>query len=258
MAGRLAGRVAIVTGGAGGIGGATGRVFCEEGASVLLVDPDAAALDEVVAGIRRDVAGAKVEGAALDVSDEGMCLGAVQQAKDAFGTVDILVNNAGIRAYEPLAEATAETWQKVLSVNLLSYAFMAKAALPELRKAGNGAIVNIASTYGVTGRAGMGQYDATKAGIIALTRTLAFEEVAHGVRANSLCPGYTLTPFHIRRAAEAGQSEAELRAQPVEDCIMKRWSDPREVALPIMWLASDEASYITATNLMVDGGRPVM
>lgn len=258
MAERLAGRAAIVTGGAGGIGGATGRVFCEEGASVLLVDPDAAALDAVVASIRREVPGATVEGAALDVSEEANCVSAVRKAREAFGKVDILVNNAGIRSYEPLAEAKAETWQKILAVNLLSYAYMAKAAIPDLRKAGNGAIVNISSTYGVTGRAGMGQYDATKAGIIAMTRTLAFEETAHGIRVNSLCPGYTLTPFHVRRAAEAGQSEEELRAMPVEDCIMKRWCDPREVALPIMWLASDEASYITATNLMVDGGRPVM
>ena len=258
MAERLAGRVAIVTGGAGGIGGATGRVFCEEGARVLLVDPDEAALADVVAAIRADVPGAEVEGAALDVSAEGACAEAVETARAAFGTVGILVNNAGIRSYEPLAEATAETWERVLAVNLLSYAYMAKAAIPDLRRAGNGAIVNISSTYGVTGRAGMGQYDATKAGIIAMTRTLAFEEAAHGVRANSLCPGYTLTPFHIRRAAAAGTSEADLRAAPVEDCIMQRWCDPREIALPILWLASDEASYMTATNVMVDGGRPVM
>ncbi|RAI02080.1 short-chain dehydrogenase [Acuticoccus sediminis] len=258
MAERLAQRVAIVTGGAGGIGGATGRVFCEEGASVLLVDPDQDALTDVVAGIRRDVPDAKVEGAALDVSGEDACVDAVARARALFGNVDILVNNAGIRSYEPLAEAKAETWDRVLAVNLLSYAYMAKAAMPDLRQAGNGAIVNISSTYGVTGRAGMGQYDATKAGIIAMTRTLAFEEAEHGVRANSLCPGYTLTPFHIRRAAAAGTSEADLRAAPVHDCIMKRWCDPREIAIPILWLASDEASYITATNLMVDGGRPVM
>ncbi len=258
MAERLAGRVAIVTGGAGGIGGATGRAFCEEGASVLLVDPDTEALAQVVAGIEKDVPGAKVEGAALDVSNESACAEAVAQAKSAFGKIDILVNNAGIRSYEPLAEAKAETWERVLAVNLLSYAYMAKAAMPDLRQAGNGAIVNISSTYGVTGRAGMGQYDATKAGIIAMTRTLAFEEAEHGIRANSLCPGYTLTPFHIRRAAAAGTSEADLRATPVKDCIMKRWCDAREIALPIVWLASDEASYITATNLMVDGGRPVM
>jgi 2-hydroxycyclohexanecarboxyl-CoA dehydrogenase len=258
MAERLAGRAAIITGGAGGIGGATGRVFCEEGASVLLVDPDEAALEAVVAAIRRDLPDAAVEGAALDVSDEAACVEAVDRATRALGRLDILVNNAGIRSYERLAEAKAETWQRILSVNLLSYAFMAKAALPALRRPGNGSIVNISSTYGVSGRAGMGQYDATKAAIIALTRTLAFEEVANGVRVNSLCPGYTLTPFHIRRAAEAGQSEAELRAAPLDDCLMKRWCDPREIALPILWLASDEASYVTAANLMVDGGRPVV
>lgn len=258
MTQRLAGRTAIITGGAGGIGGATGRVFCEEGARVLLVDPNAEALEEVVAAIRAEVEGAEVAGAVLDVSAEPACAAAVAAARDAFGPVDVLVNNAGIRSYEPLAEAKAETWERILAVNLLSYAFMAKAALPDLRKAGNGAMVNISSTYGVSGRAGMGQYDATKAGIIAMTRTLAFEEAEYGVRVNSLCPGYTLTPFHVRRAAEAGTSEAELRAAPVKDCIMRRWCDPREIALPILWLASDEASYMTATNIMVDGGRPVM
>jgi NAD(P)-dependent dehydrogenase (short-subunit alcohol dehydrogenase family) len=257
MSDRLAGRSAIITGGAGGIGAATCEVFCEEGAQVAIVDVDQAAVDATAEAVLSRVSGAKVLAIAADVSSEEEAGRAVAQALDGFGKLDILVNCAGIRAYEPIAEARAETWRRVLDVNLLSYAYMAKAALPALRRSGKSSIVNISSTYGVSGRAGMGQYDATKAAIIALSRTLAFEEVEHGVRVNSLCPGYTMTPFHIRRGEAGGLTREEVLNQTVDDCLMRRWADAREIALPILWLASDEASYVTAANLMVDGGRPV-
>jgi NAD(P)-dependent dehydrogenase (short-subunit alcohol dehydrogenase family) len=258
MGNRVQDRIAVITGGAGGIGSAVGQVFCEEGASVVLVDRDAAALDAVANELRQAVPGAQVLTVAADISSEAEAIRSVREAVARFGRVDMLVNNAGIREYWPLAEAPAESWQKILSVNLLSYAFMAKAALPALRESGTGSIVNISSTYGVTGRAGMGQYDATKAAILALTRTLAFEEAPHGVRVNAVCPGATLTPFHVRRAQQKGRSAADLQQEHLQDCLMHRWCDPREVAYPILWLASGEASYITATTLMVDGGRPVM
>ncbi|MEX2520033.1 MAG: SDR family oxidoreductase [Paracoccaceae bacterium] len=257
MTDRLAGRKAIITGGAGGIGAATAQVFCEEGASVAIVDRDLEALDVAAGEIRARVPGADVLAIAADLSTEDEAIRIVAEATKAFGGLDILVNVAGIRSYEPLAEAKAETWKQIIDINLLSYAYVAKAALPSIRKSGKGSIVNISSTYGVSGRAGMGQYDATKAAIIAMSRTLAFEEVEHGVRVNSLCPGYTMTPFHIRRGAGRGLSREETLGEPVEDCLMRRWADPREIALPILWLASDEASYITASNFMVDGGRPV-
>ena len=161
-----------------------------------------------------------------------------------------------IRAYEPLAEASAKTWERILAVNLLSYAWFIKAAIADLRtKRGN--IVNISSTHAVNARAGMGQYDVTKAGIVSLTKTLAFEEAKHGVRVNAVCPGATLTPFHLRRAAAAGRTQRELEQDAKNECLMERWADPREVAFPILWLASDEASYITGSVLMVDGGRYV-
>ena len=103
----------------------------------------------------------------------------------------------------------------------------------------------------------MGQYDVTKAGIVSLTQTLAFEEAKHGVRANALCPGLTLTPFHERRFAAAGRSADDITQQGREGCLLQRWASPREVAYPILWLASDEASYVTGSVLMVDGGRYV-
>ncbi|HET7411111.1 MAG TPA: SDR family NAD(P)-dependent oxidoreductase [Pararhizobium sp.] len=258
MTNRLAGRTAIVTGGAGGIGSATGELFCEEGAKVAIVDLDEASVSQTADEIRAKAPDAHVLPIAADVSSEEEAQRAVRQTASTFGGLDILVNVAGIRSYEPIAEAKAETWRRILDVNLLSYAYMAKAALPDLRRAGKSSIVNISSTYGVSGRAGMGQYDATKAAIIALSRTLAFEEVKHGVRVNSLCPGYTLTPFHIRRGEAGGRTKEDVLNEEIRDCLMQRWAYAREIALPILWLASDEASYITATNLMVDGGRPVM
>jgi NAD(P)-dependent dehydrogenase (short-subunit alcohol dehydrogenase family) len=103
----------------------------------------------------------------------------------------------------------------------------------------------------------MGQYDVAKAGILSMTRTLAFEEAQHGVRVNAVCPGLTLTPFHVRRAAPSGKTEHDLRTEKVDVNLQRRWADPREVACPILWLASDEASFMTAATLMVDGGTRV-
>jgi 2-hydroxycyclohexanecarboxyl-CoA dehydrogenase len=259
MAGRLRGKVAIVTGGAGGIGAATGLLFCEEGARVVLVDRDAAAMEEACAGIRAAVPGAVLLEMVLDAAEESTAGRIVAEAQRAFGGgVDVLVNNAGIRSYEPLAEAKAETWQRILAVNLLSHAYLSREALPLLRASGRGSIVNVASTHAVNPRAGMGQYDATKAAIVSMTKTLAFEEARHGVRVNAVCPGATLTPFHVRRFAAEGRGREELEAEELESCLLRRWASPREIAYPILWLASDEASYVTASVLMADGGMKVL
>jgi 2-hydroxycyclohexanecarboxyl-CoA dehydrogenase len=254
--GRLAGKVAIITGGAGGIGAATGLLFCEEGARVALVDNDGDAMNAALADIRAKVPGAQVSATVADVGREEAADEAVAQARAAHGPIGVLVNLAGIRSYEPLGEAKRETWERILAVNLLSFSSFTRAALPDLR-AQRGSVVNISSTHAVNARAGMGQYDVTKAGIVSMTKTLAFEEARHGVRVNAVCPGATLTPFHLRRAAAAGRTRADLEKQAADECLMERWADPREVAYPILWLASDEASYITGSVLMVDGGRYV-
>jgi 2-hydroxycyclohexanecarboxyl-CoA dehydrogenase len=255
--GRLSEKVAIITGGAGGIGAATGLLFCEEGARVALVDSDREAMDAAVADIRAKVPGAQVTVAVTDVGKQEAATDAVDAARKTHGPIDVLVNLAGMRSYEPLAEASAKTWERILAVNLLSYAWFTQAAMADLR-ARRGNIVNISSTHGVNPRAGMGQYDATKAAIISMTKTLAFEEAKHGIRANAVCPGATFTPFHRRRFAAAGRSEQDIEREGREGCLLARWADPREVAYPILWLASDEASYVTGTVLMVDGGRYVM
>jgi 2-hydroxycyclohexanecarboxyl-CoA dehydrogenase len=254
---RLNGKVAIITGGAGGIGAATGEIFASEGAAVALVDIDAKALAEVAATIRGRVPGARLLEIARDVGQEASAAEIVAQTLDEFGALDVLVNNAGIRSYEPLDAAKAETWAKILSVNLLSYAYLAREALPALRASGKGAIVNISSTHAFNPRGGMGQYDVAKAGIISMTKTLAFEEADRGVRVNAVCPGLTLTPFHVRRFAPEGKSEQDLRTEKVDHNIQRRWADPREVAWPILWLASDEASFMTASVIMADGGTRV-
>lgn len=256
--GRLDGRVAIITGGAGGIGAATGRLFCEEGARVVLVDRDAEAMASACADIRNQVPGAQVSDAIEDVGMEDSAAKIVAQAKRVFGRIDVLVNNAGIRSYEPLAEAKRETWEKILAVNLLSYAYLAREALPALRASGHGSIVNVSSTHAFNPRAGMGQYDVTKAGIVSMTRTLAFEEAAHGVRVNVVCPGATFTPFHRRRFEALGRTQEEIDREAETTCLMRRWAAPREIAYPVLWLASDEASYVTGAAIMVDGGRLVV
>jgi len=258
MPGRLSGLSTIITGGAGGIGSACARLFCEEGASVLLVDRDADACRAAASDISDHVVEAKLSYLALDLAEEKSATEVVASALEKFGRLDCVVNNAGIRSYEPLSAAQSKTWHDILAINLLSYAYLCREALPELRRSGTGSIVNVSSTHGLNPRAGMGQYDVTKAGIISMTKTLAAEEAGNGVRVNAICPGPTLTSFHIKRAATHGQSAENLKAEKRRDCLMGRWADPREVAYPILWLASTEASFVTATAIMVDGGMPVI
>jgi meso-butanediol dehydrogenase/(S,S)-butanediol dehydrogenase/diacetyl reductase len=247
---RLEGKVAMVTGGGAGIGAAVGRVFCAEGAKVLLVDRDADAAQRTAGVIRAAVSGAAVDSIAADVADFEQCAAAVRRAVEGFGRVDTLINNAGIRVRTPLGEATRADWQSILDVNLLGAVNCFKACLPELRRARKASVVNVSSVYAVTGRRDMGLYDATKAALLALTRTMAFEEAEHGIRANALLPGSTLTDFHLAK----GRSRSEVRT----DSLIKRWGTPEEIAYPILWLASDEASFVTGTSLIVDGGLAIM
>ncbi len=255
---RLAGRRALITGGGGGIGAATAWLFCSEGAAVMLVDAQAQALEQTAVRIREAMPGVQVLQHVADVADPYAALSAVQIATLAFGGLDILVNNAAMRNYASVAEASPHEWQELLGVNLLGAANYCRAALPALRESGQGSIVMVSSCYAVSGRKGMGLYDASKAALLALTRTLAFEEAAHSVRANAICPGSTLTDFHLGRAKAAGKSEEQLRSERHSTSLLARWATPEEIAWPILWLASSEASFITGTTLMVDGGLHIM
>ena len=249
---RLEGKVALITGGGAGIGAAAAGIFCREGASVLLVDRDEKALKRSAGNVKGEVSCFTA-----DAADAKAAVEAVAQAVAAFGRLDVLVNNAALRNYAAVADATAHEWHEVLGVNLVGAAGYCRAALPELRKSGKGSIVNVSSCYGLTGRKGMAIYDASKAALIALTRTLAHEEAAHGVRANAVCPGSTLTDFHIQRGQAAGKSMVELRRARDDNSVLGRWADPAEIAWPILWLACDEASFITGAALAVDGGLTI-
>lgn len=258
MADRLRDTIALVTGGAGGIGSETARLFCAEGARVAIVDLSADDLRRIAASGAEDIPGAAILPVVADISREDEAVRAVAETVAAFGGLTVLVNNAGVRAYGPIAEASSDSWRRIIDVNLLGTANCTKAALPELRKANAASIVNVSSVHAEVGRKGMGQYDATKAGIVSLTRTLAWEEAENGIRVNAVCPGGTLTPYHIARYGEQGVSEETLRARQADACLLGRWAEPREVAYPILWLASDEASFVTGAALMVDGGKAAM
>src|SRR5215472_10442141 len=181
--GRLDGRAAAVTGGASGIGEATVRRFAAEGASVAFCDRDGERGQRVLAELQG--AGAKVAFTQADVGTEAACLSFVNGAAQQFGRLDIHVNNAGIRKYEKVDQASAASWNEILGVNLMSYAFCAKAAVPLMRQNKRGAIVNTASVRSVVSGGGNLQYDTTKAAIAGLTRALAADHSADGIRVNA-------------------------------------------------------------------------
>jgi NAD(P)-dependent dehydrogenase (short-subunit alcohol dehydrogenase family) len=256
MADRLAGKVALVTGGAGGIGAATAELFVSEGAAVTIVDPVADAVERATAAI--DPAGNRLLGIVADVGQEPEAERTVRETVQKFGRLDVLVTAAGVRLYGPVTEATPESWLWILGANLLGAAYCSKFAIPEMARNGGGTIVNVSSTNAINGRAGMAQYDATKAALLSLTRSLACDHGHQGIRVNAVCPGFTITPFHIRRKAEADgisydEAQAILREQPSHN-VLGRGADSMEIARSILFLACDESSNVTGATLMVDGG----
>jgi 2-hydroxycyclohexanecarboxyl-CoA dehydrogenase len=255
---RVEGKVVLITGGGSGIGAATGELVCAEGGKVLLVDANAAALASTTRAIVDQIPGARVATFVADVAQAPEAARAVERALEEFGQLDVLVNNASMRNYSAIADASPAEWQAVVAVNLVGAANYCRAALPALRKSTRASIVNVSSCYAIAGRKGMGLYDATKAGMLAMTRTLAHEEASHGVRVNAICPGSTLTPFHIARAEAVGKSVDALKSERQTTSLLARWATPQEIAWPIIWLASDEASFITGATIMVDGGLSIM
>lgn len=256
--GRLENKSALITGGAAGIGAACARLFCAEGASVTVVDADGQGLKHTVQSVQSLVPDARITSFEADVSVAELAEAAVHHVISHYGALDVLINNAAMRNYSPMAVATPEEWLAVVAVNLMGCANYCRAALPYLRQSGRGSIVNVSSCYAVAGRKGMGIYDSTKSGQLALTRTLAHEEAEHGIRANVICPGSTLTDFHASRAVAAGKSVDQLKMERSDTSLLGRWASPEEIAWPILWLASDEASFVTGATLMVDGGLSAM
>jgi 2-hydroxycyclohexanecarboxyl-CoA dehydrogenase len=224
----------------------------------MLVDANPEGLANTHKAIAAGVPDASIVTFQADVSDAAKAIGSVDETLRAFTQLDILVNNASMRNYSAIGDAKPEEWQAMVSVNLVGTANYCRAALPTLRKTKGASIVNVSSVHAVTGRKGMGIYDATKAGMLAMTRTLACEEAVHGVRVNAVCPGSTLTNFHIKRAQAAGKSIEQLKTERQTTSLLARWAAPEEIAWPIIWLASDEGSFITGATLMVDGGLSVI
>lgn len=256
--GRLSGKVAVISGGAGGIGTATAQLFGQEGARILLIDTDSEALATKAKMLREGRSLAHLEIFQGDVGSDAEARNAVHEAMDRFGSIDVLINNAAIRIPGPIESIEPSEWNRVLSVNLLGAVNLFRAAAPALRRSGRGSVVNVSSVYALTGRKGMGLYDATKAALIALTRTLAHEEAEHGVRVNAVCPGSTLTDYHLKRGVARGLSEKAMQQEVRNDSLFRRWARPEEISYPILWLASDEASFVTGAALVVDGGLSIM
>ena len=255
---RLQGQLALITGAGSGIGAATARIFVQEGASVFLVDADAQGLERTRQTIVQATPEARVLCAQADVSDPVLAQEAVARCVKELGGLDILVNNAAMRNYSAAAQATAAEWHAIVGVNLVGITNYCHAALPHLRSTGYGRIVNVSSCYAVKGRKGMALYDATKAAQLALTRSLACEEAEHGVRVNAVCPGSTLTDFHVGRAQQAGKSVEQLKTERKDSSLLGRWATPEEIAWPILWMASSEGSFITGSTLVVDGGLHIV
>jgi NAD(P)-dependent dehydrogenase (short-subunit alcohol dehydrogenase family) len=253
---RLSGKVAAVTGGASGIGEATVRRFVAEGAQVAFADRDVERGKRVAAELQ--ASGGQGLFVEAHVQREAEALAFVRQAAERFGRLDVLVNNAGIRLYHTVEEASAESWDEILGVNLKGYAFCAKAAIPLMRQGGGGSIVNVASVRSVTSVGKTTQYDTTKAAVAGLTRGMAMDHAPDGIRVNAVCPGPIFTPFHERRLREQGRTFEQYREDAARGTMLKRHGTPDEVAACILFLASDDASYVTGTLLFVDGGMTAM
>lgn len=252
---RLQDRVAIITGGGSGIGRATCLLFAEEGARVVVADREGAAAQDTVARIAA-AGGPLALAVPVDVAREAE-VAALAAACDArFGRADVLVNVAGMRLWGPVTDATPEDWAAIVGVNLMGVGLCCKHVLPLMARGGGGSVVSVSSANGVVGRPGMALYDATKAGVLALTRSMACDHRDQGIRVNAVLPGPTLTDFHVRRAEAAGRTldESVTRPHPGGPGILRRQALPREIAYGILFLASDEASYVTGTCLHVDGG----
>jgi 2-hydroxycyclohexanecarboxyl-CoA dehydrogenase len=253
--GKMDGMVAAVTGGASGIGEATVRRFIAEGAQVAFADRDAARGHRVAAEIAADGRAYFIE---ADVGRESACLAFIRQAVERFGRLNTLVNNAGIRMYQTVVEASAGSWDEILRVNLLSYAYCAKGAIPAMRLVGGGSIVNVASVRSIVAGGNNLQYDTAKHAVAGLTRGLAMDHGAEGIRVNAVCPGPIFTPFHARRLEAAGQTVAQYNEDAASRTMLKRPGAAEEVAACILFLASSDASYVTGSLLFVDGGMTAM
>jgi len=238
-------RVALVTGGARGIGRAIGECLHEAGAQVAVCDVNLEGSQALAAELSGK--GAPARGYLCDVSSAESADGCVEQVVKDFGRLDVLVNNAGITRDGLVLRMTDDQWQKVIQINLTGTFYMTRAAAKVMLKARRGAIVNIASVVGVMGNAGQANYSASKAGVIGLTMTTAREFASRGVRVNAVAPGFIATDM---TAVLSDEQKAKL----IQNVPLGRLGSPEDVAKAVRFLASDESAYITGQVLNICGG----
>jgi NAD(P)-dependent dehydrogenase (short-subunit alcohol dehydrogenase family) len=246
---RLQGKIAIITGAASGIGFATALRFAGEAATVVLSD--------IVDVSQRTNAlvenGYKATFVSVDVSKEKEVMRLVETTVREYGRLDILVNNAGIELAKKVTETAEEDWDRLMNVNLKGVFFCSKAAIMAMQQTGGGVIVNVGSELGLVGAPDLAAYCASKGGVVQLTRAMAIDHAADGIRINCVCPGPIETPLLERIIASAADPLME-RQRSIEKTLMKRLGRPDEVASAILFLASEEASYMTGSVMIVDGG----
>lgn len=245
---RLEGKVALITGGAQGIGKAIAKRLASEGATIALCDMNLAGANATAEEMGKD--GAKVKAFFMNVSDEEKVITAVDEVMAEFGKIDILVNNAGITRDALMIRMKKEDWDLVLLVNLTGTFLVSKAVVKHMMKARTGSIVNIASVVGVMGNAGQANYSASKAGVIGLTKTMAKEFATRGITVNAIAPGYIQTEMTDHLSDEAKQ--AFMNGIP-----LKRPGTPNDVAAVAAFLASPDGAYITGQVISVDGGMAI-
>jgi NAD(P)-dependent dehydrogenase (short-subunit alcohol dehydrogenase family) len=250
MEGRLAGRVALITGTARGIGAAIAGIFAREGAVVIGFDIDADAGGAVAAAIRAD--GGAMRFLAGDVTSEADVSSAVRDALADHGRIDILVNNAAVQKEARLLDVTVDDFHRVMNVNLLGYLLFCRAVIPSMIERGRGVIVNMSSLNALVADPLLPVYGATKAAIVALTQNIAITYGPNGVRANAICPGDVDTELN-QAFFNAHPDPVEFRRRLEREYPLRRIASPEEVARVALFLASDDASFVSGSHLVVDG-----
>ncbi len=245
------GKVALITGGGSGIGRATAELFSREGAAVAIIDIDAKAGKAAVESVTQT--GSEVMFIPCDVTKADQCELAVRRVVERWGRLDILFNNAGVTRRASVLGTSEEEWDWVMAVNVKSIFLMSKAALPVMIRGGGGSIVNTASGWALVGGKDAVSYCASKGAVVQLTKAMAVDHGPEGIRVNAVCPGDTDTPMLSNEAEQLGQTHEEILADSV-DRPLRRVGRPEEIASAVLYLASDAASFITGTTLVVDGG----
>jgi NAD(P)-dependent dehydrogenase (short-subunit alcohol dehydrogenase family) len=248
---RLQNKVAIVTGAASGIGEASAFLFAKEGAKVILADIDEQRGE--AAKIEIEKRGGKAFFVKTDVSKSKDVENLIHIATEKYGRLDVLFNNAGTGFVGTVVEASEELWDKIIDINLKGVFLGMKYAIPHMIKQGGGSIINTSSVGGLVGDRGYASYDASKGGVILLTKATALDFGPYNIRVNSICPGTTDTPF-FRSIKATGNPEEYLRINIEKNAALKRLIKPEEVANVALFLASDESSAVTGTAIPVDAG----